>query len=227
MSKTIKDQLFELQDEEYRKFSSSLLPGVNNIIGVRLPALRKLAKKIAKEDWRNFITSSNNEYFEEIMLQGFVLGYVKADIEEILQHISYFIPKIDNWSICDSFCISLKFTNNNMDRVWGFIQPYIQSNQEFKIRFGIVMIIDFYINEEYIDIILKLFDNIKQTDYYVKMAVAWAVSICYIKFSDKTMEYLKNSTLDDFTYNKALQKIIESLQIDKSSKAIIKAMKRK
>lgn len=89
------------------------------------------------------------------------------------------------------------------------------------------MLLDFYINDEYIDKVLKLLDNVNHPGYYAKMAVAWAVSICYIKFPEKTMDYLKNNNLDDFTYNKSLQKICESLRVDKETKKIIKAMRRK
>lgn len=153
------------------------------------------------------------------MLQGMVLGYIKTNIEEILLYVAEFIPKIDNWSVCDSFCGGLKFTNNNMEQVWNFIQPFLSSKKEYEVRFAVVMLLDFYINDEYIDKVLKLLDNINHPGHYAKMAAAWAVSICYIKFPEKTMDY--------FTYNKSLQKICESLRVDKETKKIIKAMRRK
>ncbi|BDR64362.1 hypothetical protein K144313037_12250 [Clostridium tetani] len=227
MNKKIRREIFELIDEDYKKFSSSLLPNIDNILGVRLPELRKLAKKVAKDDWRKFIDTADNQYFEQIMLQGMVLGYIKTNIEEILLYLAEFIPKIDNWSVCDSFCGGLKFTNNNMEQVWNFIQPFLSSKKEYEVRFAVVMLLDFYINDEYIDKVLKLLDNVNHPGYYAKMAVAWAVSICYIKFPEKTMDYLKNNNLDYFTYNKSLQKICESLRVDKETKKIIKAMRRK
>lgn len=227
MNKKIRGEIFELIDEDYKKFSSSLLPNIDNILGVRLPELRKLAKKVAKDDWRKFIDTADNQYFEQIMLQGMVLGYIKTNIEEILLYLAEFIPKIDNWSMCDSFCGGLKFTNNNMEQVWNFIQPFLSSKKEYEVRFAVVMLLDFYINDEYIDKVLKLLDNVNHPGYYAKMAVAWAVSICYIKFPEKTMDYLKNNNLDYFTYNKSLQKICESLRVDKETKKIIKAMRRK
>lgn len=99
MEKTIKEQLFELADEEYQKFSAALIPNINNVLGVRLPELRKLAKKLAKGDWRIYLEQAESEYFEEIMLQGMVIGYVKTDVEEILRYVADFVPKIDNWSV--------------------------------------------------------------------------------------------------------------------------------
>lgn len=227
MKKTIREQIFELADEEYQKFQSKLCPGIDNIVGVRIPLLRKLAKEIAKGNWREYMKYAQDEYYEEVMLQGMVLGYVKADIEEVLSYITDFVPKIDNWSVCDSFCVGLKFTKTNMERVWDYIQPYLESKQEFEMRFGIVMLLDFYIEEDYIDRVLILLDEVKHEAYYVKMAVAWAISICYIKFPEKAMKYLNNNTLDDFTYNKGLQKITESLRVDKETKQLIKSMKRK
>jgi 3-methyladenine DNA glycosylase AlkD len=227
LEKTIREQIFELADEDYKNFQSKLCPGIDNIIGVRLPLLRKLAKEIAKGNWREYIKTSKSEYYEEVMLQGMVIGYIKSDIDEVLSYVTDFVPKIDNWAICDSFCIGLKFTKTNMERVWDYIGQYLSSKQEFEMRFGIVMLLNFYIEEEYIDKVLILLDKAKHEGYYVKMAVAWAISICYIKFPEETMKYLNNNTLDDFTYNKALQKITESLRIDKETKILIRSMKRK
>jgi 3-methyladenine DNA glycosylase AlkD len=136
------------------------------------------------------------------------------------------VPKIKNWGICDSFCSSLKITKDHKKQVWDFLKPYLNSQEEFKIRFGVVMLINYYIEDEYIDQIYAIFDYVKHTGYYVKMAVAWAVSICFIKYPDKTMRYLKKNMLDDFTFNKALQKIIESLCVDKEMKVVIRSMKR-
>jgi len=227
MDKTIREKIFELSDSEFQKFQSKLCPNTNNIIGVRLPLLRKLAKEIAKKDWINFLRDCPNDYFEEIMLQGMVIGYLKADIEEILNHINNFVPKINNWSVCDSFCIGLKFTKSNMKQVWEFLKIYLNSKKEFELRFGIVMLLNFYIVDEYIEQVLIILDQIKHDGYYVKMAIAWALSMCYVKYPNKAMTYLKNNTLDDFTYNKTLQKIIESFRIDKETKSIIRSMKRK
>lgn len=225
-NKIVEKQLLDLRDEKYRKFSASLLPDVDNILGVRLPELRKLAKKLAKDNWHNLINISDGKYFEEIMLQGMLIGCAKMDIEERLKYITEFIPKINNWSLCDSFCNGLKFTKDNLERVFEFIKPYLLSQEEFQVRFAVVMILDFYINERYINEILKLFDTVKHPGYYAKMAVAWAISICYVKFPNDTMKYLKNNTLDDFTYNKSLQKITESLRVDKETKKLIRSMKR-
>ncbi|EJR46078.1 hypothetical protein IIM_04940 [Bacillus cereus VD107] len=227
MENTIRKQIFELIDSDYQKFSAALIPNINNVLGVRLPELRKIAKKLAKGDWRTYLKTAEDEYFEEIMLQGMVIGYIKTDIEEHLSYITSFVPKIDNWSVCDSFCIGLKFTKEHSERVWRFLQPYLSSKNEYEVRFGVVMLLDFYIENEYIDRVLTLLDSTKHNGFYAKMAIAWAVSICYIYFPDLTLDYLKLSTLDDFTYNKSLQKITESYRVDKEMKNLIRSMKRK
>ena len=222
----LKDKLFELSDEKYKKFHSGLCPNTDNIIGVRLPKLREISKEIAKGDWKDFLATSSNDYYEEVMINGLVIAYAKCDVDEKLNYIESFVPKIDNWAICDSFCNSLKFVNKNKEKVWEFIQPYLKSNKEFEIRFAVVIILNYYITEDYIDLVLETLDEVKHEGYYVKMAVAWAISLCFVKFEEKTMNYLKNNKLDDFTYNKSLQKICESLRVDKDTKAIIKSMKR-
>lgn len=226
MENIIRKQIFELIDTDYQKFSAALIPTINNVLGVRLPELRKIAKKIVKGDWHTYLETAKDEYFEEVMLQGMVIGYVKTDIEELLFYVASFVPKIDNWSVCDSFCTGLKFTKENKERVWEFLQPYLYSKKEYEIRFGVVMLLDFYIETEYIERVLYLLDRVKHEGFYAKMAVAWAVSICYVKLPDSTMEYLRNNMLDDFTYNKALQKITESNRVDKETKSLIRSMKR-
>ncbi|SDE47697.1 DNA alkylation repair protein [Sporomusa acidovorans] len=227
MEKTIRERLMELADEKYRLFHSGLVPDTDNILGVRLPHLRALAQELAKGDWRGYLATAQKDYYEEIMLQGLVIGYAKADIEEILQYVTDFVPQIANWGICDSFCSNLKITKRHKARIWKFLQPYLLSGNEFVLRFGIVMLLDYYIEDEYIDRVLACLDKAKHNGYYVKMAVAWAVSVSFVKFPDKTMRYLQENTLDDFTYNKALQKTMESFRVDRETKAYLRGMKRK
>lgn len=226
MQKYIKQQLEALAEEEYRVFSSSLLPNIDNVLGVRLPLLRKIAGQLAKENWREYLQTAKGDSFEEIMLHAMVIGCVKCAVEERLLYIQKFVPKIDNWSVCDSFCAGLKFTKEHPEQVWNFLQPYFWSRQEYAIRFAVVMLLFYYTKETHIDKVLNTLDSVRHDGYYAKMAVAWAVSICYVQYPERTMIYLKNNRLDDFTYNKALQKIKESLKVDKETKKQIRTMKR-
>ena len=224
----IKQILLEKSEEKYRKFSQSLIPNINNVLGVRLPILRKIAKEIyTKTDWQEFLIQNDFDYMEEVMLQGMVIGLVKDEPENILKLVNDFVPKIDNWSVCDSFCTGLKFVTKNQELVWEFIQPYFNSDKEYDIRFAFVMLLEYFTNENYIDECLKRIDEFKDTRYYAQMACAWALSICYIKFPKKTLAYLKKSKLDNLTFNKGIQKICESLRVDKESKNKLKALKRR
>lgn len=223
----IREQILAKVDSDYQQFSASLLPTITNILGVRIPALRIMAKQIVKDDWRMYLQQADHEYFEEVMLQGMVIGYAQMDIEERLQYMTDFVPKIDNWSVCDRFCGGLKFTSNHQQPVWEFILPYLSSEHEYEVRFAVVMLLTYYVDEYYIQDVLRHLDRVQHEGYYVKMAVAWAISICYIHLPEPTMHYLQHNQLDRFTYNKALQKITESYRIDPETKHHIRSMRRK
>ena len=229
MKQKIKKRLFELADQKYKEFHGGLCPGTKNIIGVRVPVLRKYAQELFKEkDWKQTIEEIDNEYYEEIMLQGMLIGQAKKeDINTILKYVEKYVPKIDNWAICDVFCAGLKITKKYKKEMWKFIQKYLKSDKEFEIRFAIVIILDYYIDDEYLKEDFKIFDNIKHEGYYVKMAVAWAISICLIKYYNKTLDFLNTTKIDDFTYNKGIQKAIESYRITNEQKEYLRTLKRR
>ena len=228
MKQEIKKKLLELSDPKYKEFHGGLCPGTENIIGVRVPVLRKYAQELFREkDWKQTIEEIDNEYYEEIMLQGMLIGQAKnEDINTILKYVEKYVPKIDNWAICDVFCAGLKVTKKYKKEMWKFIQKYLKSDKEFEIRFAVVMILDYYIDEEYLKEDFKIFDDIKHEGYYVKMAVAWAISVCLIKYYEDTIEYLKTSKIDNWTYNKAIQKAIESYRISDSQKNFLRKLKK-
>lgn len=224
----IRKEINNLADTKYKEFHEKLCPGTNNIIGIRVPILRNYAKNLAKQYSTNeLLENIGDKYYEEIMLQGMIIGLNKdLEIQEILMQIEKFIPKIDNWAICDTFCAGLKITNKNKELMWDFIQKYLNSNKEFEVRFGIVMILDYFVEEKYLKEIFNIFEKIKIKKYYVQMAIAWAISICFIKYYDKTIKYIKTSKLDNFTYNKSLQKAIESYRITKQQKEELKKLRK-
>ena len=222
MDKILK-QLFELQDKKYKEFHSSLCPNVDNIIGVRIPELRKLAKQIAKENPKEFIENPvKKQYYEEIMLEGFVIGYMKATLEEKLHYLDNFIPEIDNWAVCDCTASTLKFIDKYKKEVWEYLQKYINSKKEFEKRFAIIILMDYYLTDEYIDKVLEIYNKIDSDQYYVQMGIAWAISVCFVKYREKTRKILDNNNLSTFTHNKSIQKIIESTRVDKETKEELK-----
>ena len=203
-SSFIRSKLKNLADEKYKKFHSGLCPNNNNILGVRIPKLRNLAKEISKGDWRKFLEENKNEYYEETMLEGFVIGYAKMELEERFKLLTTFVPKIDNWAVCDCSCSTFKFVQKNKKEMWEFIKIYLNSSKEFELRFAVIIILD----------------------YYLKMAIAWTLQVAYVKYKEKTIKYLENNKLDNFTHNKAIQKMMESYRIDKKEKEILRSMKR-
>lgn len=223
----IREKLFKIQDKKYQEFHSGLCPNVDDIIGVRVPELRKLAKQIAKWNPKEYLEEVPKQYYEEKMLQGLVIGYMKASLEERFRYLDKFVPIIDNWAICDCCTSTYKFTKQYPKEVWEYIKKYLSSHQEFELRFVIIMLMDYYITEEYIDQVLKIYDSIRHEGYYVKMGIAWAISECYIKFPEKTMKFLNHNHLDDFTYRKALQKLIESYRVDNKQKEEFRKMKKR
>jgi len=224
----LKQRLLALSDEKYRNFSAKLNPTLDPsfIIGVRLPALRALAKELAAGDYCAYLHQAQDDSFEEILLQGLVIAYAKCPTEQKLPQVAAFVPKINDWATCDSFCSSFKFKKIEREEFWTFILPYFQSKRDFDLRFAVVMLIFHFIDEPHLEDVLRLSDGIRHENYYVKMAVSWAVSICFVKFPQRSLCYLQKDCLDDFTHNKAIQKIRESYRVSPEYKAAVKKLKR-
>lgn len=224
----VKAELESLADSEYRDFTSALIPNVekSRVIGVRLPQIKKLADRVAKNGWREFLSQEPGDTLEEKLLRGFVIGRVKLPIEEHLELVRDFVPLIDCWSVCDSFAMSLKFVRKSRAEVWEFIKPYFFSSKPYDVRFAVVMTLDYFSDEEYADRAFRIFDSIENNDYYVSMAVAWAVSVFFVHAPEQTWRYLRSNCLDDDTHNKALRKIIESRRVSDEDKTIIRTLKR-
>lgn len=225
----IKDVLLTHVDEKFKDFTSALIPGSRPILGVRIPILRQIAKEIAKGDWQTFLKDATEDTYEEVNIKGFVIGYAKADLETKLPFVAEHIEKINDWSLCDGFCSSLKIVAKHREAFLKFLLPYAGSNDEFKQRVVAVMLMNYYLTDEYIDQTLQVLDTLKNEKYYCKMAVAWAVATAWAKQRDKTYAYMQegNNTLDDWTYNKAIQKMIESYRVSEEDKRILREMKRR
>lgn len=227
ITQEIRERLFELQDKKYKEFHGTLCNTCKyEIIGVRVPDLRKLAKEIIKRDFRSFLEDSEINYYEEAMLKGLIIGISKMPFNETCKYLKKFIPIIDNWAVCDITCSSLKITKKHIDEMWKFLYSYTISTKEYEIRFAIVMFLSYYIDKEHLKEIFNIIENIKNDEYYVKMAIAWFISIAYIKEKEITVKFLKTTQIDKWTYNKALQKIIESYRVDEDEKKKIRLMKR-
>ena len=225
MERKVRNSLFQMQDLKYKEFHSNLCPNVDDIIGVRVPVLREYAKELYKNNKLSEI-KIGNKYYEELVIQGMIIGFqTKEPIEEVIKQIKEFVTKINSWAVCDVFCAGLKITKKYPKEIFNLIQGYLKSEKEYELRFAIVMLLDYYINDEYIDKVLQILNNVKSDKYYVQMASAWAISICLIKYYEKTILFLEKCKLDKFTYNRAIQKAIDSYRIQDNKKQELRKMK--
>lgn len=220
-----------LQDNaevDYRDFSASLVPGCQQMLGVRIPKLRQLAKQICRQDFRAFLANCPADYFEDVMLKGLVVAGAKMPMEERLQRLADFLPQIGNWSICDCTCTTFNLKQpEETQAMYAFLLGNSQNPLPYARRFVLVMLLAHYLQPQYLPDILRLLEEVPGGEYYVDMAKAWLLSTLFVKYRDEGLAYLQNSRLDDFTYNKSLQKILESRRMLPEDKELIRSMKRK
>lgn len=220
----ISERLASLSEPAYARFAASLLPGVDNIMGVRLPALRRLAREIVRGDWRGWLDGPSGGSFEETMLRGMVIGCAPCDDAERYARVAGFVPLIDNWSVCDSFCAGLKFVRRDAESAWRFIEPYIVSPREFEVRFAVVMILSHFVCEERLGAIFATAGRVVHEGYYARMAVAWLLSVCWREFPEAAERYLATAALDEFTLTRTVRKITELRSCSPAAKASLRAL---
>lgn len=222
----IRKGLFELQDEEYRRFHAKLMPNIDfdRIIGVRTPELRKYAKKVAKEAYaKEFLNELPHTYYEENNLHSALLSLLYKDIEELLDKVEEFLPFVDNWATCDM--MSPKLFKKNLPLVYDYIKKWIKSDDTYTVRFGVVTLLGFYLDDAFEPEMLELVADIKSDEYYINMAIAWYFSIALVKQYDSAISYFTEPKLDIWTHNKALQKAVESRRISDETKTYLKGLK--
>ena len=179
--------------------------------------LRKIAKRIAKDDFLEFFNKNDDKYFEQTMLEGMIIGYLP--VNEQKSYIKNFIPKINNWAVCDSFCAGLK--NIDLD----FIEPYFDSGNEYELRFAFVILLNYFINSNY-NYVIKRISEFKNDQYYAKMAVAWCLSICIIKNYKQTLNDIKVLKINHWVLKKGITKAIESLRLTDEQKQELKSIRK-
>lgn len=224
----VREELLNISEEKYKKFTENLIPGCENFLGVRTPVLKNLAKKIIKEGrGEEYALCDDMYYHEEFIVQGMVIGFLKADFEEKRKFVEKFIPKIKNWAVCDNFCSVFKVPKKDKEKVWEFLEKYFVSKEEYEVRFAIIMSLKHFMCEKYLEKIFIKLDNLKNNNYYVQMGAAWVIAEGFTKYSEITLKYILKNNLDNFTHNKAIQKICESLRVDSRTKEYLKSLKRK
>ena len=213
-----------------KPFSASLHPGIDGVLGIRIPALRALAREIARSGRvEEYLANPGDGYMEHRTLHGLVLGQVKVtDIDRYLSDVLAFVKRINSWSVCDTFTFAggKLFVAANRQRLFDFVTGFLDSSEEYEVRFAVVMLMSYFLDSESVPKILSLFEQVVHEGYYVRMAVAWAVSVACVRNPDYTMTWLAQNHLDSWTHNKALSKIRESFRVSESVKQTTRTLKR-
>ena len=223
----IQKELFSRQDKEYMKFLSKLTPNVSEdtIIGVRIPEIRKLAKKLVKNnEYEDFLKELPHKYYDENLLHGAIISESK-DFETCIELLDNFLPFVDNWAVCDT--ISPKIFKKYKKELIEKIKEWSQSDKTYTCRFGVEMLMTHFLDEDFKKEYLEIVANIHSEEYYVKMVVAWFFATALAKQWDYAVIYLENNRLDVWVHNKTIQKARESLRILEDKKGYLKRLKRK
>jgi len=221
----IRNELFKMQDIAYRDFNSKLIPTVNKslFIGVRTPELRKYAKQLAKrEDIEEFLHSLPHKYFDENQLHAFIVSEIK-DFKSCVDKVNEFLPYVDNWATCDQ--LSPKVFKKNHKELIAYIKEWLESDKVYTVRFGIGMLMEHFLDEDFDISYLETVSNIRSDEYYVNMMIAWYFATALAKQYESVLPFIENRRLEIWTHNKAIQKAVESLRISDEKKEYLKNLK--
>ena len=221
----IQKKLFELQDLKYKDFHSKLMPTVckDKIIGVRVPQLRKFSKELNKSELKeDFLNSLPHKYYEEDNLHAFLIEQIN-DFDECISALDNFLLFIDNWATCDM--MTPKILGENPDLLYEKIQEWTKSKHTYTVRFAVVALIKFFMDERLDKKHLNLLLSIKSDEYYINMAIAWYLATALSSRWDLVIPYIENQKFDKWVHNKAIQKANESYRITKEQKDYLKTLK--
>ena len=221
----IRNELFKMQDTAYRDFNSKLIPTVDKslFIGVRTPELRKYAKQLAKrEDIEEFLHSLPHKYFDENQLHAFIVSEIK-DFKSCVDKVNEFLPYIDNWATCDQ--LSPKVFKKHHKELIAYIKEWLESDKVYTLRFGIGMLMEHFLDEDFDIIYPETVSNIRSDEYYVNMMIAWYFATALAKRYESVLTFIENRSLEIWTHNKAIQKAVESYRISTDRKTYLKELK--
>lgn len=224
IKETIQKTLLSMGEEEYREFSSKLMPTVekSRVIGIRIPLLRKFAKSL--EDYEGFLKSLPHEYYEENNLHAFLIEREK-DFEKCIEKLNAFLPYVDNWATCDS--LKPKVLKKEPEKLLVHIKKWLKSKDVYAVRYGINLLMSFYLDENFNEEYLMFVADVKSEEYYINMMRAWYFATALAKQYEKALPFIENKILDKWTHNKTIQKTVESLRVTKEQKEYLKTLKRR
>ncbi len=223
--KEIYDKLISLRDEKYQEFQSKLVPNINKelILGIRTPDLRKVAKDIFNSDYKDtFLNEVPHKYYEENMIHMFVSSMYK-DFDLCVTHIDKFLPYVDCWPVSDQ--ASPNVFKKNHDKLLPYIRKWISSNHVYEVRFGIRMLMNEFLGNDFKREYLDLVSSIKGEDYYLKMMIAWYFATALCKKYDDAIKYIEDHKLDEWVHKKAIQKALESYRVKDEHKEYLKTLR--
>lgn len=220
--------LKELEQKEnlkYRDFHTRLTTTKYKILGINVPECRKIAKEINKTDINSFLSLTSETYYEEVLIEGFVIASMTEEAF-FFQELERFLPKIDNWAICDSFCNSIQILKKKKEPYFDYWLSLLKRKEPFSIRVGLITLLSFYIEENLLSQIYQAIDQIQSDHYYVNMGTSWLLAEIYTKFPKETEQYFTKTKINDFTMNKTISKIRDSYRISKEQKDNVLKYKR-
>lgn len=222
----IREELFKMQDLKYKDFHSKLMPTINpdTIIGIRVPELRKFAKRMSKDnDIQNFLAEPPHKYYEENNLHAFLIEQIK-DYDECIEELNKFLPYVDNWATCDS--MRPKCFKKHTDELLMQIEIWLKSKDTYTIRFAIEMLMVYFLDEKFDERFLTTVSTIRSEEYYINMMIAWYFATALAKQYEATLPYLQENKLSTWTHNKTIQKAIESYRITDEQKIYLRTLRR-
>ena len=221
----IRAELFKMQDINYRDFNSKLIPTVDkeSMIGIRTPDLRKYAKQLGKSsDVIEFLQTLPHKYFDENQLHAFIISEIK-DFKNCIDEINIFLPYIDNWATCDQ--LSPKVFKKHHSELFVYIEDWLKSDKVYTLRFGIGMLMEHFLDEDFDILYPEMVSKIRSGEYYINMMIAWYFATALAKQYESVIPFIENNSLDVWTHNKAIQKAVESLRISDEKKEYLKSLK--
>ena len=218
-------KLSALQDQKYRDMQIKIIPTINpeSVIGVRTPDLKRLAKDIFKVgDYNGFLEELPHKYFEENQLHAFIISGIK-DLGECMEELEKFLPHVDNWATCDQ--MSPKIFRKHKAVLLAHIKKWIESDKTFTVRFGVKMLMEHFLDDDFDPLYPELVAKLRSEEYYVNMMIAWYFATALAKQYESVLPYIEEKRLDDWTHNKAIQKSVESRRITEEQKLYLKSLK--
>ena len=218
-------KMYDLRDLKYRDMQIKIIPAINpeSVIGVRTPELRGIAKDFLKAgDYKDFLEELPHKYFEENQLHAFIISGIK-DLNECMEELRRFLPYVDNWATCDQ--MSPKIFKKHKEELLSHIKQWIDSERTYTIRFGVGMLMEHFLDDDYDPLYPDMVAKIRSEEYYVNMMIAWYFATALAKQYESILPFIEEKRLDDWTHNKAIQKSLESRRITEEQKLYLKSLK--